>query len=159
MTIANEQDYDKIAQMAKIIWNKHYISIISQAQIDYMLEHMNSVPSIKEQVTQGREFYLLQHKQQEFGFVAVEQQQNGILFLHKFYIMLNNGSKGLGSKVMQEIKNSYAHQLAIKLTVNRQNFKAINFYFKNGFKIVEVADFKIGNGYEMNDFVMQWQRT
>jgi RimJ/RimL family protein N-acetyltransferase len=42
----------------------------------------------------------------------------------------------------------------IKLTVNRQNFKSINFYFKNGFKIEKVEDFDIGNGYWMNDFIM-----
>ena len=46
----------------------------------------------------------------------------------------------------------------LRLTVNRQNFKSINFYFKNGFKIEQVADFDIGNGYVMNDFVMVWRK-
>jgi hypothetical protein len=41
--------------------------------------------------------------------------------------------------------------------VNRQNYKAINFYFKLGFKIQTVADFDIGNGYVMNDFVMVFE--
>ena len=45
----------------------------------------------------------------------------------------------------------------LRLTVNRQNFKSINFYFKNGFKIDHVEDFDIGNGYVMNDFVMLWE--
>jgi hypothetical protein len=40
------------------------------------------------------------------------------------------------------------------LTVNRKNYKAINFYFKNGFTIKEIADFDIGNGFFMNDFIM-----
>jgi diamine N-acetyltransferase len=42
----------------------------------------------------------------------------------------------------------------LRLTVNRKNFKAINFYFKNGFIIESVKDFDIGNGYLMEDFVM-----
>ena len=42
----------------------------------------------------------------------------------------------------------------IRLTVNRKNHIAINYYFKNGFMIEEVKDFDIGDGYEMNDFVM-----
>jgi hypothetical protein len=37
------------------------------------------------------------------------------------------------------------------------NYKAINFYFKNGFTIEKVADFDIGDGYFMNDFVMIWE--
>jgi ribosomal protein S18 acetylase RimI-like enzyme len=49
------------------------------------------------------------------------------------------------------------HPKTIRLTVNRQNFKSINFYFKLGFKIEKVADFDIGNGYFMNDFVMLWK--
>jgi hypothetical protein len=42
----------------------------------------------------------------------------------------------------------------LKLTVNRKNFKAINFYFKNGYIIESVEDFDIGESYLMNDFVM-----
>ena len=39
-----------------------------------------------------------------------------------------------------------------------QNYKSINFYFKNGFVIERVADFDIGNNFVMNDFVMIWKR-
>ena len=46
----------------------------------------------------------------------------------------------------------------IRLQVNRMNYKAINFYFKHGFVIEKVADFDIGDGYFMNDFVMIWRR-
>jgi ribosomal protein S18 acetylase RimI-like enzyme len=48
---------------------------------------------------------------------------------------------------------------SIRLTVNRENYKAINFYFKLGFKIEKVADFDIGQGYVMNDFVMLWGKV
>jgi ribosomal protein S18 acetylase RimI-like enzyme len=44
---------------------------------------------------------------------------------------------------------------SITLTVNRQNYKAINFYFKNGFTIDHIANFDIGKGYVMEDFVMK----
>jgi ribosomal protein S18 acetylase RimI-like enzyme len=42
----------------------------------------------------------------------------------------------------------------LRLQVNRQNYKAINFYFRNGFIIESIADFDIGDGYFMNDFIM-----
>jgi ribosomal protein S18 acetylase RimI-like enzyme len=64
--------------------------------------------------------------------------------------------KGYGAKVMGEIKEKFKGS-RLSLTVNRQNYKAINFYFKEGFRIKEVADFNIGNGYVMNDFVMVFE--
>jgi hypothetical protein len=38
--------------------------------------------------------------------------------------------------------------------VNRYN-KAKDFYEKAGFKIIETVDIEIGNGFYMNDYVME----
>ena len=43
---------------------------------------------------------------------------------------------------------------ALQLQVNRNN-NAKSFYEKLGFAVIEEADFDIGNGYIMNDFVME----
>ena len=43
--------------------------------------------------------------------------------------------------------------LVLQLQVNRNN-KAKSFYEKIGFKVIEEADFDIGNGFFMNDYVM-----
>jgi ribosomal protein S18 acetylase RimI-like enzyme len=42
----------------------------------------------------------------------------------------------------------------ITLQVNRNN-KAVVFYQKLGYYVVDEQDFDIGNGYFMNDFVLQ----
>ena len=42
----------------------------------------------------------------------------------------------------------------LELNVNRQN-TAIGFYKKLGFKIIAEEDIPIGNGFFMNDYVMQ----
>jgi RimJ/RimL family protein N-acetyltransferase len=62
--------------------------------------------------------------------------------------------EGYGTEFLQEMISKLDRPVIIRLTVNRQNFKSINFYFKNGFVIEKVADFDIGGGYIMNDFVM-----
>jgi predicted lactoylglutathione lyase len=46
-------------------------------------------------------------------------------------------------------------QNTISLQVNRFN-KAKDFYTKIGFTIKEEKDFDIGNGYFMNDYVMEY---
>jgi ribosomal protein S18 acetylase RimI-like enzyme len=43
---------------------------------------------------------------------------------------------------------------ALQLQVNRFN-KAKEFYEKLGFTVIKTADFDIGNGYFMNDYVME----
>jgi len=71
--------------------------------------------------------------------------------------MLEGHRKGLGRRSFELLLKSLGDSVkAIRLQVNRQNYKPINFYFKMGFVIERVADFDIGDGYFMNDFVMVW---
>jgi ribosomal protein S18 acetylase RimI-like enzyme len=64
--------------------------------------------------------------------------------------------KGIGTEILEELKKIIQPK-KIRLTVNRNNFKSINFYFKNGFRIDSVAQFDIGEGYIMDDFIMVWE--
>jgi len=54
--------------------------------------------------------------------------------------------------IIEEIRKQGASTL--QLQVNRHN-KAKDFYELLGFTIIEEADFDIGNGYFMNDYVME----
>ena len=54
--------------------------------------------------------------------------------------------------VITEIKKTGATSL--QLNVNRHN-KALHFYEKQGFKIIREEDIDIGEGYFMNDYVME----
>jgi len=151
---ATVNDIPALTALARRIWNQHYPAIISQAQIDYMLEKMYSANSLKEQMQEKKhQFFFIENKGKRVGFISVNLEEKQTWFLNKFYIDQNIAGKGLGTlaykKLLELIKPA-----KITLTVNRQNFKAINFYFKNGFVIEKVADFDIGEGYEMNDFVM-----
>jgi len=69
-------------------------------------------------------------------------------------VEVDDQRKGVGTELFKYVLNQMPTAESIELTVNRQNFKAINFYFKKGFVIKEIADFDIGNGYFMNDFIM-----
>jgi len=55
--------------------------------------------------------------------------------------------------VLNEIKKT-AEKSVLQLNVNRQN-NAVNFYLKKGFSILYEEDNDIGEGYFMNDYVMQ----
>lgn len=151
---AEEKDISTIAALADRIWNKHYITIITQEQIDYMLQKMYSEKSLLEQMKQGQEFTIVKENNNPIGYISLSKKNDSEYFLHKFYIEVSEQNKGVGSELFKYILMQYPGARSIELTVNRQNYKAINFYFKHGFRIKEVADFDIGNDYFMNDFVM-----
>lgn len=151
--VAQITEFENIAALAREIWDEHYIKVITQEQIDYMLQKFYSLESLTKQFEEGQLFYLVYLNQKQIGFFAVSNKDEN-LFLHKIYVKEFVRGTGIGYNILEYIKRNYQDAKDIRLTVNRQNVVAINFYFRNGFKIEKIADFDIGNGYEMNDFIM-----
>ncbi len=154
LKVAEEKDLSIISKLAKVIWNDHYVDIVGQPQVDYMLSKMYNHESLIEQLNQQKHvFYLIDKDNVDIGFLSVSSQNKNDCFLHKFYIDQQKSNAGIGTDTLNLLIQQI-NPKSLTLTVNRQNFKSINFYFKNGFKIDRVEDFDIGDGYEMNDFVM-----
>ncbi len=154
LTLANQSHIDTITKLAHTIWNTHYVPIIGQEQVDYMLEQMYNKENLKLQLEINKhQFYLIRNNKECVGFLSVSTNNQKDYFLHKFYIHQHESKKGIGTQCLNHLIELIKPQ-SITLTVNRQNFKSINFYFKNGFTIDRVEDFDIGNGFIMNDFVM-----
>jgi len=149
-------DIEKIADLAKIIWQKHYPPIIGQQQVDYMLKNMYNHQSLLSQINEkGQQFYFIINKNETIGFLSVTNEKNDCWMLNKLYLFEEKAGKGIGTAILEELKKIILPK-KIRLTVNRNNYKSINFYFKNGFKIDSVAQFDIGEGYIMDDFIMVW---
>lgn len=154
---ATAKDIEKISELASVIWNQHYPAIISRPQIDYMLNLMYSPKSISNQIElKQHSFYLINLNNASLGFISVNEEKKGLWFLHKFYIDQTKASKGIGTHVFEQLMQLIKPS-KVTLTVNRQNYKSINFYFKLGFTIERVENFDIGNDFVMNDFVMVWK--
>lgn len=154
--LCTEADIYSIAELASEIWNEYYPAIIGQHQVDYMLGKMYNADALKEQMQSGQIFYLVSYQDKKIAFFSYSIQNEDSGFLHKFYLLKSYRGKALSSQILRFLETLLvkANLKDYRLTVNRQNAQAINFYFKSGFKIEEVADFDIGNGYFMNDFVM-----
>ena len=157
LTQASEQDFSAIEQLACLIWEKHYIPIIGDEQVRYMLHKMYRFDAIKKQAEEGQVFYLIHWNRELVGFVSLSSGNQRDFMLHKFYLLQDKQGKGMGTRIFKKICDELYQPETIRLTVNRQNYKSINFYFKLGFVIEKTADFDIGAGYFMNDFVMLWQ--
>ncbi len=143
--------------MARRIWDVHYTPIIGQTQVDYMLGRFYTTEHITGQLAEGQQFYFVLLKGVEVGYTAISEISEGNFFIHKLYLEIDKQRKGMGSEVFRQLLALMSNLEAVRLQVNRQNMKAINFYFKMGFVIEQVADFDIGDGYFMNDFVMVYR--
>jgi len=154
---ASLDDISVIQKLASEIWWKYYPPIIGFKQVQYMLDKFYSDESLRQQIEKlNHQFYLIIDNSKTIGFISIQNQGKGKFFIHKFYVLPQKSNKGIGTKVFKRIVKMFQPK-EIRLTVNRQNYKAINFYFKNKFVIEKVEDFDIGNGFFMNDFVMVWK--
>jgi len=154
---ATPDDIDLIRELTLQVWPQTYSSIISKEQIDYMLEMMYSKSSLSKQMTEeGCQFVIIYENNKAAGFASFSEIENKIWKLHKIYVLLNQQGKGTGrfllNYILEIIKSKKGASL--RLQVNRHN-NAKGFYEKLGFTILEEADFEIGGGYFMNDYVME----
>lgn len=152
----NEKNIHVIPQLAEKIWNVCYKDIISQEQIDYMLEMMYNQDKISEGIATGEKWEILKADNEPVGYIHYKIE-NDKVFLSKIYLLQDEKYKGLGQVMMNHvIEFALENKLnAIYLTVNKNNAKAIKFYEKNGFQIIKTETFDIGNGFVMDDFILE----
>lgn len=136
------------------IWNEHYPGIISQEQIDYMLNKYHSFESFSRQIDDGYKYLLVQFENDTIGYCCYKLEDDESIFLNKLYIKKSEQRKGIGNSILNTMLDEIKNYKYIRLQVNRKNTKAINFYLKNGFEIEKIQDFDIGEGFVMEDYVM-----
>lgn len=153
---AIQKDIPLIRELSHKIWPSTYASIISADQIDYMLQMMYSEDSLVGQMKENHEFIIVSDGKIPIGFASFSLMENGIYKLHKLYVLPQKQGKGIGKFVINEILKAMVRKggVALRLNVNRNN-KAKDFYEKLGFVIINEEDINIGNGYFMNDYVME----
>lgn len=154
-----DSNYTSIRTIAKEVWPIAYGAILSREQLDYMMEMMYSVPSLQKQSGEkGNHFILATENDIPVGFAAYEFNYNKKpkTKIHKIYILPNQQGKGIGKELIDFIINKAKerHQKTLILNVNKKNI-AIRFYERIGFTISFEEVIDIGNGYVMDDYVME----
>jgi diamine N-acetyltransferase len=152
---AAPDDLPMIRAMAQRIWRAHYPEIIGLEQVEYMLNLNYTEPRLLRQMREeGQDFWIPQDGNSDLGYLSVSDQGGGRYFLHKFYIDNTQRGHGVGAAAFKLLLAEYPGLSELRLTVNRQNYKSINFYFKMGFTIEHCVDIPIGQGFIMDDFQM-----
>ena len=154
---ADQNDIFSIRQLAHTIWHSHYPGIITVDQIDYMLDKMYSVKSIKKELEKDHKWVLVYLEDKPIGFISYyfEKKENKVK-LSKLYLLPSYHGFGFGQMSLEYVKKCTKDlgASALYLTVNKKNKKAIDAYVKSGFVIEKGVVMKIGKGFVMDDYIM-----
>lgn len=152
-------DFAAVAALADTIWRSHYGTMISLAQIDYMLAGRYAPERLRAYVDSGeRWMWVLRVDDVPVGYCSCSLGENGDeMKLEQLYLSSAHKRKGLGGRMLRHIEEKTRAQgrSRVYLTVNKGNTDSIAIYRKSGFVIREAAVFDIGNGYVMDDYVME----
>jgi ribosomal protein S18 acetylase RimI-like enzyme len=157
ITEATAGDIPVIQDLAERIWPEAFGEILSPGQITYMLDWMYSPESLSGQMADGHRFLLASDGDGCAGYCSYQvTRESATAKLHKIYVLASAHGKGVGAALLTEVIRRVRQQRVsrLRLNVNRQN-RAVGFYEKFGFKIVDTEDNDIGRGYFMNDYVME----
>ena len=155
--VTNEELILSVSAMAEEIWHEHYDKLIRNKQVDYMLEKFLSPEAIRKEIEEENyEFFLISYDYTFAGFSAI-QETDGSLFLSKLYIHEDFRKKHISSEMLRKyIELCKLRNLdKIWLTVNKHNFRSIDVYKHFGFETVREECNDIGDGYVMDDYIME----
>jgi len=147
-----------VHEIAHATWPDTFKDILSQEQIQYMLNWMYDLKHLENQFNQGHQFYVAEFEGNPLGFIGIEPNypEKGLTKIHKIYILPSQQGLGIGKKLIEFVKKiaNQSDMEGLLLNVNRFN-KAIDFYKAIGFRVLYEENIDIGSGYLMEDYVMK----
>ncbi len=156
--VKEKQEIQTVAKLAEKIWHAHYDSIIGAAQVDYMLQKFQSEDAVALQLKDGMIYKIAWWENAPAGYYAIKKEPDaGKIFLSKLYIDKAYRKKGIATAILQDIlKIGEESDLSgIYLTVNKNNKGSIEAYEKLGFHKEKEIKTDIGNGFFMDDYIME----
>ena len=153
-----QEDIPAIIDIAEKTWWSTYAEILAKEQIEYMLRAIYAPDSLRKQIDNKDQTYLLLRDEQGpqgFASFGPRKEDPKTFKVHKIYVLPGNQKKGYGRALIEEITRRLRAQGTgmVDLNVNRFN-PARTFYEKLGFHVIREEDVPIGP-YWMNDYVMR----
>lgn len=149
-------DVPAICALARTIWQATYPGLISQAQIDYMLADRYAPDRLYAQLDDPAHAWRIAGRAGEKLGFAHASCDAGACKLDKLYVHPHRQRRGVGGALLADIKIFARNHAATRLwlQVNRGNAAALAAYRQYGFAIKAACVFEIGDGFIMDDYVM-----
>lgn len=157
------EEVDAIHCLAGVVWRHHYPGIISEAQIEYMLQQRYEPAQIVAELARPDLWWdKLASPTAILGFASsFLTDERGEMKLDKLYVHPDFQRRGYGGRlVAHAAERARALGCArLVLAVNRNNVAAIAAYCKRGFTLRGTQVKDIGGGFVMDDYIMACDLT
>lgn len=161
--VERDEEVEALAHMAHHIWNEYWPALIGQEQTDYMVEKFQSLNAFRADIADnGYEYFFIMDDEGDapriVGYTGghVEPETNRF-FISKIYLLKEHRGRGFCSAVIR-----FYEQLcrdrgleAMYLTVNKRNEMGIRAYAAKGFETIDAVETDIGEGFVMDDYIME----
>ena len=157
-------DVPALCALAREIWRAHYPGIISEAQIEYMLNERYDEAVIHEELKRRDLWWdVLMLNGRIAGYTSyywadLTNVANApdTIKIDKLYLHPRVHRHGYGRMLIDHIARRMSGQgcKCLTLAVNRHNQSAIAAYLKHGFQVAETSLKQIGGGFWMDDYIM-----
>ena len=162
--VTTAKDQEKLADMAYTIWNEYWPPIIGQAQVDYMVKNFQSLEAIKADMAEHNYEYWFLQATDENGETRIvgytgghEEPETNRFFISKIYLLAEERGRGFASQTIKFYEDLCLERSlrAMYLTVNKHNDLGTRAYFGKGFEVIDSVETDIGEGFIMDDFIME----
>ena len=150
-------DVDAVCRLARRTWQDTYPGIISQRQIDAMLADRYAPQTILARLADPLHVWLIARENGELAGFAHGCLEGEGCKLEKLYVDPARQRRGIGRALFEAVWRIARTRGARRLwlQVNRRNAHAISAYRKYGLHVVEARVFDIGEGFVMDDYIME----
>ena len=157
--VTDKSGLQEVAELAEKIWHECFTEILSEEQINYMVEKFQSFSVMCDQTeTQGYTYLSVRSDGELCGYIGIKPEEGSRFFLSKLYLRKDKRGKGIASEMLERVieEAKSAGKSSVYLTVNKHNRHAIDVYIKKGFRMVSEAVTDIGSGFVMDDYIMEY---
>lgn len=171
--VERDEEVEALAHMAYVIWNEYWPALIGQEQTDYMVEKFQSLNAFRTDIADnGYEYWFIMEQDDEtpaelgqaspaphiVGYTGGHREaETNRFFISKIYLLKEHRGKGLCSATIRFYEELCRNRGlgAMYLTVNKANEMGLRAYKGNGFEVIDAVETDIGEGFIMDDYIME----
>ncbi len=161
--VETAEDRAALAKLADEIWHEYWPALIGNAQTDYMVEQFQSLEAIERDMRDHSYEYWFLRDEDDGRLVGYTgghpEPETNRYFISKIYLRAKERGFGFASQTIrfyEELCRTRGFS-ALYLTVNKGNELAIRAYTGKGFTTIDAVETDIGEGYIMDDYIMEKQ--
>ncbi len=154
---AEYKDIASLSAFASRIVREHFTPLIGAEQNEYMIRRFQSPEALQEAFESGYRYYWVKDDGKDAGFLAYQVRPDH-LYLSKFYTDAPFRGRHLAKKMLDFViaRAEEENRSVIRLNVNKDNAGPVAVYRHLGFAVTSFEKNDIGNGFVMDDYVMEY---